>query len=416
MPNLLTDIHFDTLEFLSVVDEGEGGDETNRPAIMLIKRKLQSAGEPIELKVPIAKMDTAQRTVFGLASIITDDQGRPIVDHGDDVILAADLEKAVHAASLMGGAGKAGDMHLFKGVADVVESAVITAEKRQAARGFLGDSKAEGWWVGLKIRDEKVWQDILKGRRPELSIKIRAKRTPIQDPRLLDRVKRWLGLGCKPEEKTMPTLDEILATLPEETRNAILAHLAQMQPPAPAPAPAPVPVAMQAQNPTPAPDPEEAAKAIAKLPDDVREQIEKDRAAAVELEKKNAALEKRMEQMEKAADLAKCIEKARSDFSYLPMSADEFGAMYQAAKSSMGKVEFERWEKLMLANNEAIQKGGLFAELGGEGNGTKSGVDAEVDAAIEKINKDGKLTREQAKMAAFEADPKLYDRYLEAQQ
>lgn len=415
MPNLLTDIQFDALEFLSIVDEGEGGDDENRPAILLIKRKHPIEGDEVEIRIPIAKLDKAQRTVFGLASIITDDKGRPIVDHGGDVILANDLEKAVHAASLMGGAGKAGDMHLFKGVADVVESAVITEEKRLAAKGFLGDSKAEGWWVGLKIRDDAVWNDILKGRRPELSIKIRAKRTQIQDPGLLARMKRLFGLG-KTKEKPMPTLDEILATLPEETRNAILAHIAAIQKPAaPAPAPQPMQMAVPVQPEVKQMQEEETAKAIAKLPDEVREAIEKDRERAIELEKAKVELEKRVAKMEDQAELARCIEKARSDFKYLPASAEDFGAMMKSTKASMSDDDYKRWEQMMRANNEAIEKGGLFVERGSGAGGDGNPVIAEVESEIEKVQTAG-MTRLQAKREVFKRNPALYSRYKEIHQ
>ena len=420
------------MEFLSIVDEGEGGDDEHRPAIMLIKRKAElDGGDTLELRLPIAKLDKSQHTVFGLASIITDNQGRPIVDHGDDVILASDLEKAVHSASLIGGAGKAGDMHLFKGVADLVESAVITSEKRQASRGFLGDSLAEGWWVGLKIRDESVWNEILKGRRPELSIKIRAKRTKVDDLSTIERFKRFLGIAKERDSKTgdcrddtkkgvpMPTLDQILASLPEETRNAILAHIAQIQKPA-APPVAPVaPVApeMKAEPMPQPPTEEETQKALAKLPEGIREKIEKSIDERKSLEKANADLAKRVAKMEDDVELASCIEKARKEFPYLPMATDELGAMYKSAKSSMGEKEFAAWERLMKANNEAMAKGGLWSELGSGGAGVDDPASAELDAAIEKVRaKDPTITHAQAKLAVFNADPKLYERVRASEQ
>ena len=126
------------------------------------------------LTVPVAKLDDEQQIVTGWALILTDAQGRSVVDSQGDMIAVAELEKAAHELVLSGGAGKTDDMHERFGVGDVVESLVVTAEKRKALG--LGDGP-DGWAVTMKIRDAKTWADVKAGRKLELSIYGSARRT-----------------------------------------------------------------------------------------------------------------------------------------------------------------------------------------------------------------------------------------------
>ena len=113
MPYLLTDIELHEMEWLSTVDSGASGDDDNRPAVVLMKRREAPPGDSdAGIKIPIVKLDKPQRVVYGLASVVTGSDGRPIVDHDGDIILAEDLERAVHKASAHGGAGKAGELGL----------------------------------------------------------------------------------------------------------------------------------------------------------------------------------------------------------------------------------------------------------------------------------------------------------------
>lgn len=123
----------------------------------------------VTITVPVAKLNVEQGIVTGWASIVTDADGVPIIDSEGDVIPIDELEKAVHLAfSERDGRGKVGDMHEKMGVGDIVESIVLTKEKRLALG--LGDGP-EGWVVTLKIHDKKTLDKLKRGERLELSIR-----------------------------------------------------------------------------------------------------------------------------------------------------------------------------------------------------------------------------------------------------
>ena len=130
-----------------------------------------------EFRIPIRKADTLKGLITGAASIATDANGDPVVDHDGDIIPIEELEKAVaEAMQATGGSGQVGDMHERQGVGDVVESMVLTREKRQALG--LGDGP-EFWAVTLKIHDKALLKEIAKGRKLELSINGFAERVPV---------------------------------------------------------------------------------------------------------------------------------------------------------------------------------------------------------------------------------------------
>lgn len=121
------------------------------------------------IKMDISKIDTDQRLVTGWVAVVTDETGFPIIDSDDHIIPVIELEKAVHEAfAESGGAGKGGSMHKQNGVMDVVESFVVTMEKRKAL-GF-GDGP-EGWIATFRVNDDDVWQKIKTGELPELSLR-----------------------------------------------------------------------------------------------------------------------------------------------------------------------------------------------------------------------------------------------------
>jgi hypothetical protein len=127
------------------------------------------------LNLPIKKADAEKRLATGWASVVTAADGTPIVDHDGDIIPIEELEKAAHEAFLLGGQGKAGDMHKRQGVASVVESIVLDKAKREAL-GF-GEGP-EGWVVTLHVHDQKLWDMVKSGERMELSLRGIAERVP----------------------------------------------------------------------------------------------------------------------------------------------------------------------------------------------------------------------------------------------
>ena len=115
--------------------------------------------------MPIAKVDTEQRLAFGWASIALDDSGNPVIDHQGDIIPVAELEKAAY--TYVAKSRDASEMHERRGVATLVESIVVTDEKRDAM-GIGGGPT--GWWVGYHVDDDKVWSAVKTGELSEFSI------------------------------------------------------------------------------------------------------------------------------------------------------------------------------------------------------------------------------------------------------
>ena len=112
----------------------------------------------------IVKADEDQRLLFGWASVVEKD-GALVTDSQGDQISPAELEHAAYDFVIR--ARIAGDMHEKVGTGHLVESMVFTAEKQEA----LGiDLALQGWWVGFKIEDDRVWDLIKSGDRPMFSI------------------------------------------------------------------------------------------------------------------------------------------------------------------------------------------------------------------------------------------------------
>lgn len=112
-------------------------------------------------KGTIAKVDEDKRLVFGWANIIKDEQGQLLLDRQDDFIDSEDeLEKAAYKYVLNSRDG--GEMHVRKGVSTMVESVVLTKEK-QAALGIPEGTVPTGWWIGFKVTDDRVWDQVKKG-------------------------------------------------------------------------------------------------------------------------------------------------------------------------------------------------------------------------------------------------------------
>lgn len=119
----------------------------------------------ITKKFKIEKTDDDQRLVFGWASVAVGDDGAPVVDHDGDIIPVQELEKAAYDFVLH--SGQASDAHERAGIGQLVESMVITDEKRD--RMGFGKGRS-GWWVGFKVHDDKVWKLVKSGDYSEFSI------------------------------------------------------------------------------------------------------------------------------------------------------------------------------------------------------------------------------------------------------
>ena len=126
----------------------------------------------------IAKVDDEQRLVFGWASVAINADGEPVVDLQDDMIDPAELEKAAYRA--MEARFEAGEMHQRTGIGRIVESFVVTPEKLQAM-GLAEDVLPIGWWIGVRVTDDDVWQRVKRGEYRAFSIHGMARREEVGD-------------------------------------------------------------------------------------------------------------------------------------------------------------------------------------------------------------------------------------------
>lgn len=128
----------------------------------------------------IVKIDDEKRLVFGWASIIKDEGGKILLDRQDDFIDSEDeLESAAYDYVLKSRDG--GEMHVRRGVAKMVESVVFTEEK-QRALGIPVGSMPTGWWIGFKVNDDRVWQQVKKGEYAGFSVHGTGKRQSTELP------------------------------------------------------------------------------------------------------------------------------------------------------------------------------------------------------------------------------------------
>lgn len=154
-----------------------GGDAGKRWAEK-VKRQMDKADElkkAWEVSIPISKVNEEKRLAFGWASVIIDADGDAVIDHQSDRISIPELEKAAY--EYVQKSRQSTEMHVRKGVAELVESVVITPEKREAM-GIDG-AGVSGWWVGFRVNDSSVWDKVKSGDYREFSIGGTAKRRSV---------------------------------------------------------------------------------------------------------------------------------------------------------------------------------------------------------------------------------------------
>lgn len=128
--------------------------------------------------VPFAKIATGeQQLVFGWASVISDPTGAELIfDHQGTMIPVSELESAAYDYVLT--SREMGDMHDVVGVGQLIESCILTPEKRTAMG--LDPVGPIGWWVGFKVTDPGVWARIKSGEISAFSIGGDAVKEPVQ--------------------------------------------------------------------------------------------------------------------------------------------------------------------------------------------------------------------------------------------
>ena len=121
----------------------------------------------------ILKFDDEQRIIYGFASVVSVN-GEPLIDLQGDVISASTMEKS--ATAFMLGTRKGLTMHSGEQTTTIVHSMPLTKEIMNAL-GISCDKEA--WAIGVKVHDEKTWQDAKGGRFTGFSIGGRARKVSI---------------------------------------------------------------------------------------------------------------------------------------------------------------------------------------------------------------------------------------------
>ena len=128
---------------------------------------------PTQQLFAVAKADDERHMVFGWASVAAMPDGTAVQDFQKDLIDINDLESAVYDYVLYFRDG--GEMHKRRGIGVLVESVVFTKDKMQAM-GIPEGTVPYGWWLGLKITDDKVWKKVKDGTYSMFSIEGEAMR------------------------------------------------------------------------------------------------------------------------------------------------------------------------------------------------------------------------------------------------
>lgn len=112
----------------------------------------------------ILKTDDESHMVYGWASVSTV-KGEPVVDQQGDTMTPAEMTKM--ADRFMSSVRTAKAMHAGAGIGEVLHSMPLTND---LAKAFGLEADREGWLIGMKIHDEKIWSMVKNGTLSELSI------------------------------------------------------------------------------------------------------------------------------------------------------------------------------------------------------------------------------------------------------
>jgi len=127
------------------------------------------------MEAKIFKTDDELRVAFGWASVISD-KGQVVTDLQGDQISAEELVKATSA--FMEDVRTAKAMHKGNGIGEVIHSFPLV---KDIATSLGIQTDREGWLVGVKVHDPKVWQRVKSGELRAFSIGARAARVPVEE-------------------------------------------------------------------------------------------------------------------------------------------------------------------------------------------------------------------------------------------
>lgn len=163
---------------------------------------------------------------------------------------------------------------------------------------------------------------------------------------------------------------------------------------------------LEAAKPTDPPKPEDAVtKALAKLPDEVRKQLE---ASLAKRDEESQAMQKQLAELTEERAFHKYAAEV-GDLDGLAEPREKLIAKLWSIQDPTHRAEMQ---KTLEASAAAVRRGNLFNPLGTAAEGG-SGVMAKVAAKAAELRKvDPKLTPEQAEAQVFRTEPALYSEYL----
>ena len=132
----------------------------------------------MEHRLAIIAKNAPKRIVTAWANIVENADGSPVVDAHNDIIPFDELEAAFAKAFAHGGLGRGEEQHVRFELADVIGQITLSRDERRAL-GF-GEGPA-GAIVKIRVHDDALWQRIMAGELPELSIRGRGVRHDVPD-------------------------------------------------------------------------------------------------------------------------------------------------------------------------------------------------------------------------------------------
>ena len=115
-------------------------------------RKIAELGKD---QISLVEEGPTKTKVFGWASVAFTEDGSQVLDLQGHMIDVDELEKAAYKFVAKAGVRPSGEMHKSDPSGNLIESVVMTPEKRDAM-GISSDSIPVGWWVGFEMPSEVI--------------------------------------------------------------------------------------------------------------------------------------------------------------------------------------------------------------------------------------------------------------------
>lgn len=412
----------------------------------------------VAVDLSITKIDQEQRKAYGWVSIVETSDGEPIIDGDGHVIPIGVLEKAVHNAfTADSGSGKGGDLHERRGIIDVIESAVVTAEKRAAEGSPFASDGPAGWWAGFQVNDDATWAMVKGGQRPELSLRGSgagvelSKRNGCDGKRaaqvLITKIDlnklEWFStvdkgasgddkpehrprivLWKRSQEHTTMTVADLIKAHKKDTETVekikqldlakamtpkLLEILGKLKPEEQAA----VLQAIEGGSPAPKQEPEPAS--APEMSDEAKKQFEMQQRELTKRDKDIAELRKRIDEQNDAmvtVELKKRLESG-GDMAFLPVDGDDLIEMIKSArKGQLSSEQAKDFEELLVKLSKAMRTSPQLRVLGTAADPDASdGAAGEVLALAKKLKeKNPTMSDAAARAKVYESNPELYNR------